>query len=141
MSSHKTSAGESGKPKEVSLRANTVIRVSWSPVGYEGVEGLPTRGQDQRLQAVGTHSTLQPQFSLGRKTLGQGDLFSPGHTVGSDVLVTTSDGGDKGVRIGSVGPHQRGQTINKMVDSPPYERYGLDFIQHSTGYDHGRLKL
>ena len=125
----------------MSLGAKTAIRVSRSPVGYEGAEGLSTRAQDLRLQTVGTHSTLQPQFSLGPKILGQGDLCSPGRTVGPDVPATTSDTGDKGVEIRSVGPQQRSQTIYKMVDSPPYERYGLDFIQHSTSQDHGRLKL
>ena len=28
-----------------------------------------------------------------------------------------------------------------MVDSSPYEWYGLDFIQHANSHDHGRVKL
>ena len=28
-----------------------------------------------------------------------------------------------------------------MVDSPSYERYGLDVIQHANSHDHGRVKL
>ena len=28
-----------------------------------------------------------------------------------------------------------------MVDSPSYERYGLDAIQHANSHDHGRVKL
>ena len=106
-SSHETGvryskeSGFSEKPQEVSLGAKTALRVSWSPVGYEGAKGLPTRGQGQRLQAVRTHSTLQPQSSLGPKIFGQGNLCSPCGTVGPDVLATTSDGSNKGVKVGS----------------------------------------
>ena len=86
---HSRESRFSEKPQEVSLGAKTALRVSWAPVGYEGDKGLPTRGQDQRLQAVRTHSTLQPQSSLGPKICGQGDPCMPGRTVGPDGPATT----------------------------------------------------
>ena len=134
-------AGFQRNPKEGSLGAKTALRVSWAPVGYEGAEGLPTRGQDQRLQAVRTQATLQPQSSLGPKISGQGYLCSPGRTVGPDVPATTSDGSNKGVEVGSTGPQQRCQGVDKMVDSTPYECYGFDAIQHTNSHDHGRVHL
>ena len=146
-SSHETGAGHSResrfseKPQEVSLGAKTALRVSWAPVGYKEAKGLPTRGQDQRLQAVRTHSTLQPQSSLGPKIFGQGDLCSPGRTVGPDVPATTPDGSNKSIEVGSTGPQQRGQGIDTMVDSTSYRWYGFDAIQHTDSHDHGRIQL